>query len=238
MAVRMVQRLKNFHHDAPNVFQRKPLVGVKVAAQLPALDKLHGDECHALGGRSREVRAGQRRRGVFDLDFAVFIHSNNAGMIQPSRCLRLALEPGQHGVHLTAVKLRRQDGLDGDGALQNRVEPLVHDAHGTLAQCSAYDVLTEFGQGRHGPQRVRKQCANGFASVRSPHAFEKICPFRQLAHGGMVLHRPEDPLNNSSRPVLARTRAVCGVEFLANSGAIGCKIRLAAHPDPAFTDSR
>ena len=47
-----------------------------------------------------------------------------------------------------------------------------------------------------------------------------------------------DPLHNSSRPVIDRTRAVCGVEFLANSGAIACKIRLAAHPDPACTDSR
>ena len=47
-----------------------------------------------------------------------------------------------------------------------------------------------------------------------------------------------DPLHNSSRPVIARPRAVCGVEFLANSRAIGCKIRLAAHPDPAYTNSR
>ena len=48
----------------------------------------------------------------------------------------------------------------------------------------------------------------------------------------------KDPLHNSSRPVIDRTRAVCGVEFLANSRAIGCKIRLAAHPDPIYTDSR
>ena len=36
--------------------------------------------------------------------------------------------------------------------------------------------------------------------------------------------------------------AVCGFEFLANSGAQLCaiarKIRLAAHPDPVVTDSR
>ena len=48
----------------------------------------------------------------------------------------------------------------------------------------------------------------------------------------------KDRLHNSSRPVIDRTRAVCGVEILANSGAIACKIRLAAHPDPAYTDSR
>ena len=34
---------------------------------------------------------------------------------------------------------------------------------------------------------------------------------------------PRDPLHNSLRSVVARARAVCGVAFLANSGAIGCK---------------
>ena len=48
----------------------------------------------------------------------------------------------------------------------------------------------------------------------------------------------KDPLHNPSRPVIDRARAVCGVEFLANSRAIACKIRLAAHPDPVYTDSR
>ena len=33
----------------------------------------------------------------------------------------------------------------------------------------------------------------------------------------------KDPLHNSLRPVISRTRAVCCVVFLANSGAIGCK---------------
>ena len=156
IAVRMVQRLKNFHHDAPNVFQRKPLVGVEVAAQLAAFDKLHGDECHALGCRGRQTWPGQQGDVVFDLDFdfAVLIHRNNARMVQPPRRLRLALEPGQHAFRLIAVKLRRQDGLDGDGALQNRIKPLINDPHGTLAQRSAYQILTEFGHGRHGGQRV------------------------------------------------------------------------------------
>ena len=48
----------------------------------------------------------------------------------------------------------------------------------------------------------------------------------------------KDPLHNPSRSVVARTRAVCSVEFLANSGAIGCKIRLASHSDPIYADSR
>ena len=41
-----------------------------------------------------------------------------------------------------------------------------------------------------------------------------------------------DGLHNSMRSVAARTRAVYGVAFLANSRAIRCKNRLVAHPDP------
>ena len=59
---------------------------------------------------------------------------------------------------------------------------------------------------------------------------------------GADRHVSRDPLHNSSRPVMARNRAVCGVEFLANSGAHfsrdGCKIRLASHPDPCPTTSQ
>ena len=35
--------------------------------------------------------------------------------------------------------------------------------------------------------------------------------------------------------MISRARAVCCVAFLANSGAIGCKRRLASHPDPTAT---
>ena len=41
-----------------------------------------------------------------------------------------------------------------------------------------------------------------------------------LLHGG---RSPRDPLHNSLRPVISRTRAVCCVVFLVNSGAIDCK---------------
>ena len=49
IAVRMVQRIKNLHHETHHVFQCKALIGVEIAAQLAALDKLHGDEGHPLG---------------------------------------------------------------------------------------------------------------------------------------------------------------------------------------------
>ena len=42
-------------------------------------------------------------------------------------------------------------------------------------------------------------------------------------------------LYNPVRPVIVRTRAVRRVAFIANSVAIGCKKRLAAHPDPHAT---
>ena len=46
--------------------------------------------------------------------------------------------------------------------------------------------------------------------------------------------RPRDGLHNSLRSVIARSRAVYCVVFLANSRAIGCKKRLVAHPDPHY----
>ena len=42
-------------------------------------------------------------------------------------------------------------------------------------------------------------------------------------------------LYNPVRPVIVRTRAVRRVAFIANNVAIGCKKRLAAHPDPHAT---
>ena len=138
LAMGMVQRVQDFHHDSPSVFQRKPLVGVKVASELTALDELHGDECHALHFIGKEVGPGQDGVVVFGIDFTVFIYRDNARVVQAPRRLGLALEPGQHTGDFAAVKLLRQDGFDGNGARQHRIEPFVHDPHGTLAQLAAY----------------------------------------------------------------------------------------------------
>ena len=77
------------------------------------------------------------------------------------------------------------------------------------------------------------------AAVDDP---DSALDIRQRRREAMVMlrtaTRPRESLHNSSRSVIARTRAVCGVEFLANSGAIGRKIRLASHPDPVYTNSR
>ena len=50
---------------------------------------------------------------------------------------------------------------------------------------------------------------------------------------------PKDPLHNSLRSVISRTRAVCCVVFLANSRAIGCKKTpcIPSHPEPTATAS-
>ena len=46
-----------------------------------------------------------------------------------------------------------------------------------------------------------------------------------------------EPLHNSLRSVVKRTRAARCVVFLTNSLAIGCKRRLVAHPEPTATAS-
>ena len=55
-------------------------------------------------------------------------------------------------------------------------------------------------------------------------------------YGGGLGMDAKDPLHNSLRPVINRTRTVCCVVFLVNSGLLTAKRRLAAHPDPAATD--
>ncbi len=64
------------------------------------------------------------------------------------------------------------------------------------------------------------------------HTGQRCVGFEQDEHGVSVRFADpadnacptvKDPLHNSLRSVVARARAVCGVAFFANSGAIGCK---------------
>ena len=188
VAVGVVQRIQNLLHDSPDVLQGKPFVLFKVASELAALDELHRDERHPLGLQLRVTGIAHDRVVVFGIDFTVFVHGNNARVVKAPRSLGLALEAGQHAGHVAAVKLRGQDGFDRNGALKHRIEPFVYHAHGTLAQFVAYQILTEFGDGRHGDHTRRKQPARGSPFRRSPPAFEKFNPVRHNAHAGMVLH--------------------------------------------------
>ena len=64
--------------------------------------------------------------------------------------LGLAPEPGQDARCFGgATELGGKDGLDGDGALDDRVKGFIDGAHGALAKASADHIFTEFGHRRH-----------------------------------------------------------------------------------------
>ena len=98
---------------------------------------------------------------VFGNHLAVVIHRYYAGVVQPPGSLRFALEAGQHPGDFGAVELRRQNGLDGDSALDHGIKPFVHHAHRAFAEFASDQVFTEFGHGRHGVSRI----AAGFWTV-------------------------------------------------------------------------
>ena len=74
------QRIEYFAHQALDVFQRKPLVGLKKFTQLFAFDKLHGNKGHAL---ARLVCRRTGHHGVVFVDhgFAIVINRHNAGVV-------------------------------------------------------------------------------------------------------------------------------------------------------------
>ena len=157
LAVRVFQRIQDVTHDAPDLFQGKAFIGLKIIPQFTALDKLHGDEGDALALRRLPAGARHHRIVVFSLHFAIVVHGDDARMVQPSGGLRFAFEARQHVSDLGAVELRWQNGLDGNGALNHRIKALVHHAHCAFAKLAPDQVFTKFGQGRHGFSRI----ANG-----------------------------------------------------------------------------
>ena len=58
-----------------------------------------------------------------------------------------------------------------------------------------------------------------------------------LGEARFWLQTLRDPLHDSRRSVISRTRAVCRIVFLANSKLLASKRRLASHPDPTATSS-
>ena len=75
----------------------------------------------------------------------------------------------------------------------------------------------------------------GFHSALWPQGVVHLPAWRVGVNNQLCCHR--DPLHNSLRSVVSRTRAVCCVVFLADSLAIGKKKRLASHPESTATAS-
>ena len=154
LAMGMRQRIQNFQHDAGHLGQRKTLVGVKVVLELPPLDKFHGDEGNPLPGNCLAGITLRPGLVVLRNHLAIVVHANDAGVVQPPCGLRLTLEPRQHIGCFAPDQLRRQDRLDGNPALQNRIEPFINDAHAAFAKLTANQVLADMGHSRHGSSQT------------------------------------------------------------------------------------
>src|SRR6185436_10903743 len=122
--VRVIERAEHLAHDPCNILVREALAGVEIILQLLALDELHGDECDA---------------GVL----AILVDLDDVRMVQATGGLRFALEPREDVCGLAMRKLLRLDRLDRDGALDEGIEPLIHDTHRTAAELAADDVLAQ-----------------------------------------------------------------------------------------------
>ena len=70
-------------------------------------------------------------------------------MVESASRLRFAFEACQHLGRFVGLELLWQDGLDGDRALYERIEPLINNAHRTLAEFTADGVLAELGDCAH-----------------------------------------------------------------------------------------
>ena len=128
--VRVLERVEDLHHDALDRRQREALVRLEVVAQLAPADVFHRD-------------VGDRRPAFGDRILAVLVDGDDVRVVEPPRRLRLALEAREDLRRLVAVQALGADGLDRDAALDEGIEPLVHDAHRALAELAPDDVLAE-----------------------------------------------------------------------------------------------
>ena len=75
---------------------------------------------------------------------AVFVDGDDVRVRKPARGLRLALEAREDIRRLARLEHLGAQGLDRDPAADDRIEALVHDAHGTAPDLQPDFVLAYF----------------------------------------------------------------------------------------------
>jgi hypothetical protein len=113
--VREVERIEQLAHDAHHFLDIEALVRVEEVLQLLAADELH----HQVGDLTLLGKV---------------VHLHDVRMVEPRHRLRLAREAHRVVFGGVGVEVALEDRLDRDPAVELRIEPLVHDAHRTLAE--------------------------------------------------------------------------------------------------------
>ena len=128
MRVRRSERVGDFGGAAHGFGDRQLLAAFEQRAQGLAGQKLHRD--------------------VGDpVDLAVIVHDDDIGMIQAPGRLRLALETPLK-IELVLRHLIEVDGLQRDGAIEQRIDRLVDRAHRALSEFGHDDVAAELFESR------------------------------------------------------------------------------------------
>jgi hypothetical protein len=113
--VREVEGFAQLAHDANRFLQVEALVRIEEGLELLPLDELHDE--------------------VGDVALlAEVVHLHDVRVVEPRDGLRLAHEPHRIFLGGIRVEVALQDGLDGDAPAEPRVDALIDDAHGPLAE--------------------------------------------------------------------------------------------------------
>jgi hypothetical protein len=124
LLVRIVERGEQLLHDLEDLDQLEAPAARDELLQLVALGVLHDDEGHGVVA-------------------AILVDPDDIGVLQAPARLRLALEAGDGIFHLGGLEVVAEDDLDGDLALDDRVEALVHHPHRALAERTGDGVLAD-----------------------------------------------------------------------------------------------
>lgn len=115
----------NLNGDGQRLAQRRPARGE--GAERPAFDAFHGDEIDA--------------RIVADL-----VDRDDIGVVERARRLRFADQASAPGCTIKSVG---RENLEGDGAIEARIESLIDRAHAARAQPGLDFIVAQPSSGIH-----------------------------------------------------------------------------------------
>ena len=128
VAVGMVERIKNFAHDANDLLEIKFHALIEVLLQLFTAEVLHRNIGDVIG-------------------LAIVVNRAHARVVEPAGRLRLLLEPVEQLFCLRGIQRVLQNGLDRNPASDDGVNSIVDSPHRPSAQDADHIVLAKiFGE--------------------------------------------------------------------------------------------
>ena len=145
-AVGMVERIKDFSHDANDFFEVKFVTLIEIGLQLFAADVLHRDKGDVVS-------------------LAIVVNGAHARVVEPAGRLCLLLEPVEQTLRLGGVERVLQNGLDRNPASDNRVNCIVDGTHRPCTEDANYIVLAKIFRKDHIQTKIAR--VSGSTTSRS-----------------------------------------------------------------------